>query len=322
MRILMGIVGGFLLAACLWWLLFAGQVGHHTPSSQWVREAYQFKNKLSAEIDAPKIALVAGSNVMFGINSQMLSDYYQQPVINQGVNAGIGLEFIINQGKRILRPGDIALLPIEYALFNYHGNTNSVMADYYVSEGDLFYQQSLKLQFNILKNIGLKRIYEGYRGIPEGFKVAGLYGAHNMNAQGDQINSQKTQRSAGQANALLNHQPSRDGEDFSAANSSWDFLKAFQEYAQANDICLLYIPPTMMYNEGYHSIESERRYYEGIPGMAREQGLTYLGDPFDYMYAPDHYFDTNFHLVSESRDMHTKNIIQLLGPDLSAHCVK
>jgi hypothetical protein len=320
MRLFISIVSGFLIAMALWLLLITGQIGNHTPASQWVREAYQYKNMLASQILVPKIAVIAGSSALFGINSKMLSDHYQRPVINQGVNAGIGLEYIIGQGKSILNPGDIALLPIEYGLFNYDEDTNSVMLDYYLSDAELFFQQSIYLQFNILRKLSLKRIYEGYLGLPEGFKVRGLYGAHNMNALGDQINSSVSQRHDYQIQALRDRVPSRDGEYFSDSNKSWNTLSAFQSYAREHNICLIYIPSTIMYDAGYDKIVSEKLYYSGIPTLAKKAGLTYIGDPFDFMYSVENYFDTNYHLTSEYRDIHTKNIMSLLGKNLNHYC--
>jgi hypothetical protein len=320
MRLSIGIVSGFLMSLTVWLLLAFGQMGNYTPSSQWVREAYQYKNDISDQISASKIAIIAGSNALFGLNSSMLSDYYQRPVINQGVNAGVGLAYIIGQGKRILKEGDIALLPIEYGMFNYDENANSVMLDYYLSDSKLFFQQSTYLQLNILQKLSMKRLYEGYLELPEGFKVSGLYGAHNMNGSGDQINSSISQRHASQMQVLRKQIPSRDGKYFSGSNKSWDILTSFQRYANENNICLIYIPATIMYDTGYSEIASEKSFFSGIPLLSRELGLTYIGNPFDFMYPTERYFDTNYHLTSEHRDLHTKNIIELLGDDLNQYC--
>lgn len=320
MRLLLAIISGFVCSLLMWLSLAIGQIGNHTPASQWVREAYQYKDEIAERIQEPKIAIIAGSNALFGLNSAMLSDNYHRRVVNYGVNAGVGLEYIIKRGQGILKPGDIALLPIEYGMFNYDDDTNSVMLDYYLSDASLFYRQSLYLQFNLLLNLSVKRLYEGYIGLPAGFKVQGLYGAHNMNESGDQLNSALAQRHVTQLEVLQQQVPSRDGKDFSAHNKSWKILQALQKHADNNNICLIYIPATIMYNRGYKEIASEKAYYGGIAKLAREKGLTYVGDPFDFMYPTESYFDTNYHLVSEQRNVHTQNIIDLLGTNLNSYC--
>lgn len=320
MKLVLAMIVGFVAATIAWLVLIAGQLGNHTPSSQWVREAYLFKNNRALAISEKKLVIVAGSNAMFGMNSSLLSEYYGRPVVNQGVNAGIGLPFIIQQAKKILKSGDIAILPIEHGLYNYDEETNQVMVDYYFTESDLFSGLSWGMTLKMLAKISLKRIYQGYRGLPDGFKVEGLYGPQNMDANGDQINSSTAYRHASQLDALENQPPSHYGAEAPEAPLAWRLLGDFQRYADHKNICLIYIPSTMMYNAFYTSDATELDFYQTLPIVARAKGLTYLGQPLDFMYKTESYFDTNYHLVSEMRARHTTTLISLLGKDLRDHC--
>lgn len=320
MKPVLTMMTGFLVATLVWLLLIAGQLGNYTPSSQWVREAYLFKNNRALEIAEEKLVIVAGSNAMFGVNSSILSEYYGRPVVNQGVNAGIGLPFIIQQAKKILKQGDIVLLPIEHGLYNYDEETNNVMVDYYFTESDLFSGLSWNMKLKMLAKISLKRIYQGYLGLPSGFKVAGLYGPQNMDANGDQINSSVAYRHESQLEALNSQLPSRYGAEAPEAPLAWSLLGEFQRYADRKGICLIYVPSTMMFNPLYTSDATELDFYQTLPATARAKGLRYVGEPLNFMYATENYFDTNYHLVSEMRSKHTRALISLLGDDLRNHC--
>jgi hypothetical protein len=82
----------------------------------------------------------------------------------------------------------------------------------------------------------------------------------------------------------------------------------------------LFIPSTMMFNKLYIESPEERDFYESIQRIARQKGLMYIGEPLDFMYQAERYFDTNYHLVAESRVQHTQKLINLLGSDLNFHC--
>ena len=320
MKMLTGLIGGFLLATVVWLVLVLGQEGNRTPAAEWVRQAYAFKNERAREIDEPKLVIVSGSNALFGLHSARLAEAYKRPVVNQAVNAGVGLPYIIEQGQSILKPGDIALLPLEFPLFSYHYNTNQVMIDYYFAEPGLLYQQPWRLQMALLTDITLTRIYEGYKGMPDDFKVSGLYGVHHLNAQGDQIYSDRVFRGEVRLQQLKGLKPSLYGEDFSSDNEGWQLLSRFQRWAEQQNICLIYVPATMMFNPLYRDDPVEAQLYLSLASTAAQFGLRYVGNPYDFMYGPEHYFDTNYHLIAESRLDNTQRLIDLLGSDLRAHC--
>lgn len=61
-------------------------------------------------IQEPKIILVGESNLAFGIDSAMLEEAFQMPVVNLGLHGGLGYQFHYNMAKRNIGPGDIVIL--------------------------------------------------------------------------------------------------------------------------------------------------------------------------------------------------------------------
>src|SRR5258708_4132609 len=55
------------------------------------------KEKRENSISRPKIILVGGSNLAFGINSEIIEKEFKMPVVNMGLHAGLGLEFTLNE---------------------------------------------------------------------------------------------------------------------------------------------------------------------------------------------------------------------------------
>jgi len=66
------------------------------------------------KIEAPKMLLVGGSNVSFGMDSAELSRELGMPVFNQGVYAAFGLKTMLDQSLRMVCGGDVIVVFPEY----------------------------------------------------------------------------------------------------------------------------------------------------------------------------------------------------------------
>jgi hypothetical protein len=68
-------------------------------------------------VPPPRVLLVGGSSWAFGVNSAALERSLERPVVNLGLNGGLGLGYLLAQGAEAVRPGDLVLLSLEYPLF-------------------------------------------------------------------------------------------------------------------------------------------------------------------------------------------------------------
>lgn len=75
---------------------------------------FPVKERLIAETPSPKVVILGGSNVAFGVDSKVLSDSLGMPVVNAGLHAGLGLRFIMDANTPWLRKGDILVIMPEY----------------------------------------------------------------------------------------------------------------------------------------------------------------------------------------------------------------
>jgi hypothetical protein len=66
---------------------------------------------------SPRIILVGGSNVSFGIDAALMQKTLGIPVINDGLHAGLGLA-PLRELQDYLRAGDVVILSLEYQLFS------------------------------------------------------------------------------------------------------------------------------------------------------------------------------------------------------------
>ena len=81
-------------------------------------QAYKPKCELLANTPSPRLILVGGSNLSFGVDSKRMADSLHLPVINVALHAGIGLKFIIDDLTSRIRKGDIIVVAPEYNHFD------------------------------------------------------------------------------------------------------------------------------------------------------------------------------------------------------------
>jgi len=75
------------------------------------------KDSLLQNTEQPRIIFVGGSNLPFGLNSQMIKDELNINPINTGIAAGLGLIYMMNNTLQYLQEGDIIILVPEYHQF-------------------------------------------------------------------------------------------------------------------------------------------------------------------------------------------------------------
>lgn len=101
-----------LLTAALIALLFA-TIGPD-PNHYFAGSLLQME--LLKNTPSPRIILVGGSNVSFGIDAELMQRRLGIPVINDGLHAGLGI-VPLRELQQYMRRGDVVIISMEYPLF-------------------------------------------------------------------------------------------------------------------------------------------------------------------------------------------------------------
>jgi len=72
------------------------------------------KDELLGSTLGPRFLFVGGSNLAFGLDSTMVEEAAGLPVVNCGLHANLGLQFMLNRARIHLTEGDIVVLCPEY----------------------------------------------------------------------------------------------------------------------------------------------------------------------------------------------------------------
>ncbi|MFZ4682369.1 MAG: hypothetical protein ACOYMS_07695, partial [Terrimicrobiaceae bacterium] len=105
---------------------------------------YDYKDAIARETSSPRIILVGGSNVLYGLSARQISEALGVNAINYGTHAGLTLDYLLYKAKTIARSGDLVVLALEYEYFEATGVLNSVSFEYIVG-GDPAYISQLSL---------------------------------------------------------------------------------------------------------------------------------------------------------------------------------
>ncbi len=288
-----------------------GEMGNSTAMSQWVWDDYSKKIDIAKNIKDKKIVVSAGSNVLFGVDSKILAKKEGIGVVNFGVNAGVGLPVILYMSKKVINRGDVVLMPLEYPMYSYDGDSGLQMIDFVLGRvPELFWKLTFKEQFYILWHVSLKRVWDGYFHQRKKPMMVGVYGAKNIDENGDQTKTEVGFRDKNMQKELDSMKPERYGARFDKNALGWDYLEEFVEWCKRRDVRVIFMPSTLMRDRSYLTDKKERWFYEHIAKIVRNRGWKFVGEPYVYMYDKKMYFNTKFHLINKARKKRTLQMVE------------
>lgn len=267
------------------------------------------KHRALQRAASPKIVLIGGSNVAFSVDSRELASSAGRPVVNMGIQAGIGLNFMLREVEPNLARGDVVVLIPEYQHFftTTYGESEliSVLR---------FYPPAWRYVLTLpqLRNVLLWfPFYARERAIELLKRPVGkihpdsVYRRSRFNAQGDMdlhlvsspSNFAKVRLFVGRPQDYqLNQQARELIEQFTARNAS----KGVRIYMLYPSI------PDGLYGDWASNLEILDR-------ELRKSGRLHILDrPQDAVLPADDFFDTAYHLTSAGRAVRTSYIIARL----------
>lgn len=97
--------------------------------------AQVYKNERLDTLATPRLVLIGGSNIAFGLDSKRIEDSLKINVQNMGLHGGIGLRFMIDDALPSLLKGDTVIIMQELSHLSsaYNGDPNELATVFYNS---------------------------------------------------------------------------------------------------------------------------------------------------------------------------------------------
>ena len=260
---------------------------------------------------SPRIIVIGGSNVAFGIDSELMELAFGVPVINDGLHGGLGVA-PLRELREYVKEGDIIIISLEYTNFvgkNQMNGDPGVLSDWIeFSPKRIGYLESpwkeatslyaIMLQRKVNREINLKLVGSGME------EIRGIFTGNHFNANGDFIGH-------------LNDKPTKPKDIPSngyAVRPLYDdifiVLEDFNQYAKAKG--------ATVYFEAQSSRQSNCdntgiEHMTGFFDKFREKTSIPVLTSMDQLCLPDKYFfDTPFHLNAKGRKLRTERLIENL----------
>lgn len=257
------------------------------------------KDSLLQNVRTPRIIFIGGSNLVYGLNSQLIKDSLDLNPINAGVTATVGLVFMMENTLPYIKAGDIVVVSPEYQQFYSrfgYGGSDLVRLLFDIDRSG-FNKLGKKQWRNVIKNSPDYFVSKFDPNEYFNIRLNPVYGLDIFNKYGDSYKHWYMEKK--------NFSPSQYFKgDFNY--SVLDELKSFNEKLKKKDATLFITYPGYqatsfdINHEQIYKLETELKNYQ----------FKILGFPDRYKIPDSLMFDTPYHLIKEGVDYRTKLIIE------------
>ena len=286
-----------------------------------------------------KIVLIGGSSVAFGYDSKTLSDLFDRPVVNFGLYAELGTKLMLDLAEDAIHEGDIVLVApeLDAQTLSLYFNGGATLRALDEKHGMLrgIKRENLSSLWGALWSVTGEKIRYLKNGVPD---PAGVYNARNFNAAGDIVYDREENVMDGYFDATTPIIPDR-----SIVSSDFlDYLNAFIDRVEKRGatVYFAFCPINAMAlstDENGEETPAALSALKVVTGETKAEitgvSLSYdlldrcdafeyflernlhcgiLGHMTDFVYAPNYFYDTNFHLNATGVERHTAQIGNLL----------
>lgn len=317
MRYLKTVLISLLISYIIFILLVLNQISAPTESSRWIYEVYTIKSRLASLSPNPKLLLVSGSNALFGISCQTIQQETKVPCVNTAVQAGLGIDYILNHARSFAKPGDTILVPLEYGLYTLDDTPTDVLIDY-VFARDPKYLLSVNAIAKV-RLIGGMSFTRLARGISAKFQVPKQknsgYQSKNINNYGDETSNSEAKITDVEQRKVNEQIPISLRGKLASDSAAFKTLREFANWCKSNKIQLIATWPNTIWFDVYKK-PIYQDFFQDIKKFYTSIDVPIVGKHDDFMYAKNMFYDTNYHLNDKGVRYHTKQVINLLQPYL------
>ena len=321
-----------LLKSLLFFVIIIGLITYTSlfipPASEPSPDGYMAilndKHRIADSIKTPKLILVGGSNLAFGIDSKILRKELGIPTANMGLHAGLGTKFLLNQAKYIAKENDIILLSFEYYPTLKEDPKLQKHTSKLCSYAKLFYEQSFYLDFeeylsdcrtvyinyvnekiNFFKDLLKKTLQTTPKPVtpPKNIVQVSKVGIYSRQAINDDAD-------------IVAHLEEPIKEDL--ANDGvidykyWEGIKLINDFAEEmkiKNVAVFFVFPNYPQKE---YLASKRAISLLEQDLKADLAVEILGNSTSFVYPNNYFFDTHYHLNKIGRKKRTEDLATLI----------
>lgn len=281
------------------------------------------KHRLLETTPQPRIIFAGDSSLAFGLNSGMIKKATGYNVINMGLHGGLGLIYSFDELKPYLKKGDIVIVAPDYTHYGGTGIGDNTLVEVTILMPWLICYYSEENIMPFINNIPLT-FQRRFRGLISPSKELATHRRSGFNEYGD------NEGHIGVA------PPEFKGKDFIAKyipqaanlnitrflpNRVNDHLVAhmnmFSAYCAARGVKVYLTFSPLMENDRPKQEAALRSLEKDLRDRIH---MTIIGDATEYIYPQSYFFDNEFHLNGNGREIRTRHLVETMKkiPELSS----
>ncbi len=256
-------------------------------------------------VEEPKLIVIGGSSVPFGVDTKLLEDLIGMPCVNFGLYATLGTKVMLDLSRDAIGEGDIIVIAPETDAQTYSLYFNAESA-----------WQACDSDLSLLTKIGSDNYSDmlggfwkyaaqkvKYFSADEHLDPSGVYNAASFDEYGDIVYPREYNVMAlGYDSSLI--------IDFSTDIVSSDFVGYVNEYVEFAERkgAKVYFSFAPM-NEDALTADITLEDLEVFTAFIEDNfDAQLISDPNNYIYQSGYFYDSNFHLNDAGTTMHTANL--------------
>lgn len=258
------------------------------------------KNKLLETTPSPRIIFIGGSNLCFGLNSQMIKDSLKLNPVNTSIHVGLGLKYMLSNTEGYIKENDIVVIAPEYQQFFgelANGSIELLSLVVEVSPKSLSLLDG-KQDFALLQNMPeyLKSKWQS-RFKPDTDTAVGIYDRKSFNMYGDTYTHWKLKKEEvlpfGKIDGRIN-------------NDLISSLNKFRKIVNEKKATLYVTFPCY---QDLSFVNAAVQIHE-IENVLKKNGFNLISTPETYSIPDSLVFNTPYHLTKGGVDLRTTYLIE------------
>lgn len=267
------------------------------------------KMHLLESVPSPRLVLISGSSMAFGVDSYLLSTELEIPVVNASLHFKLGSRFMMDQLKSGVRKGDVVLITLEYVIKSEGDYEEQLMAvDYYPPAKKWIRYESFpdEVRANTLHRLTnfkllMGELSSGTRSRPISIEdTTSVFFSKCFDKNGDLLGH------------LNNPQPKFDVPEISNEvefSKQIKDLNDFEAFVKKKGVKVFYTFPSYV-ESGF---ERNMPVIKKIEQQFRNDlKFSILGSPESSVMDDRFFYDNPFHLNAQGRKIFSSRLIQLL----------
>lgn len=298
------VLATFAIGCAVWVGVAFSHFGRHTNASYGLCRLVEAKRTIARRADEPKVLFVAGSSAIRGLDAARVHRATGINLVNFGLHAGLPPGVMLHEAKKVLEPGDAAILGFEYTAYTRTGPTSRGIDFVYGCGESYFDQAPWDARLMILFGLSPLQVVKPFVQSPRAYFAKWGRDETAFGPRGD-LPPAAFDRPDPRRVQAYGPEPIGIAEGGTGARE----VAAFIDWAaeQGVDVFATW-PNTIEFPtyEDHPGFEEVRDFYD-------ELDVPVIGQPQDAMFPKSLHYNTNYHLKVEGVRLRTERFIDLLG---------